>query len=163
MKSTNANNVITLKELNEFPHFDVGAAMVKTYYAKNRLYIGYYTNKETFAIVELRPSTFKVGDPNDEALHLHPLKEYGLTYHSVFQVDNSPMVAEVAGYFLHLEEMPEYAEKLRHLIFTSKDLTIEVVYWHNAEFGFVPSVVEVPEDEASMMWEEVVLRKQNSN
>lgn len=71
---------------------------------------------------------FRMGYPNDEALHGHPLAKLGMEHYEVYLVENSPLIAELEDQNrVHPSFRPGMYDQFRHWILTFHDETLEVV------------------------------------
>lgn len=73
-----------------------------------------------------RCTSAKLGHPNDEVQHGHPLAKRGLEGYTAQIVKNSPWLAEVAKTnSVHSCDRPEHWESLNHYVFWFHDSTFE--------------------------------------
>ena len=81
------------------------------------------------AIVEFkRCLCAKMGTPNDEVLHGHPLYGKGLCWYSALQVKNSPWIKELQAInSVHSGYKAESWSNLKHYIFGFHDSTFECI------------------------------------
>ncbi|MCE9583635.1 MAG: hypothetical protein K8T20_14220 [Planctomycetes bacterium] len=84
---------------------------------------------ESHALVEfLRGSPVKLGDPNDEVAHGHPLWERGLEFYSAQEVINSSWLAEIESINkVHDAYDPSRWKNLKHYVFWFHDSTFECI------------------------------------
>src|SRR5690242_17835521 len=85
----------------EPPAMDAGPTRPELYFSRD-LYCTYHlphsANAGNEQIAVLRFSDvlhFRMGHPNDEALHGHPLYKHGLGFYGFFRVLHSPLIAEI--------------------------------------------------------------------
>lgn len=85
----------------------------------------------------------KMGAPNDEVFHGHPLYGRGLAAYAALQVKNSPWIKELEAInSVHSYYKPESWRKLNHYIFGFHDSTFECVA---ESFGVDVRAATVPE------------------
>lgn len=84
---------------------------------------------DNIAVVEFVYCTAtKMGDPNDEVFHGHPLEGSGLTPYTPMKVENSPWIAELSKInSVHRNFNPETWKTQTHFIFGFHDSTFECV------------------------------------
>lgn len=107
---------------------------------EHRLLLRYYCGdaQEPDIAIIFFPSydTFKFGQPNDEALHGHPLYAKGLSFYRAQEVLNSSWIAELERQnSVHVGHNREgFLRGLRHYTFTGQDRMIECVVndWRHA-------------------------------
>jgi hypothetical protein len=103
---------IAVTEWTEPPQMDIGAPMPETCEKESALFVAYYYGTDRVTVLRFDSvSEFYLGEPNDEALHLHPLYSRGLSSYGFYEVVGSP---KASG-------------RLRHWIGTFHDETLEVV------------------------------------
>ena len=79
---------------------------------------------------------FRLGYPNDEALHGHPLAKFGLKHYAAYLVENSPLIAEIQSQNrVHRAFRPGMYDKFRHWVVTFHGETLEVVALRAAVVG----------------------------
>jgi hypothetical protein len=84
---------------------------------------------------------FRLGYPNDEALHGHPLANFGLEPYTSYLVENSPLIAEIENQNrVHSAYKPGMYARWRHWIMTFHDETLEVI----ARRGIVAAQTQLP-------------------
>lgn len=119
----------------EPPEMDPGATRPELY-SSNDLYCTYYlpdngdlTGNEQIAVLRFSVVLhFRMGHPNDEALHGHPLYKHGLGPYGFFRVLHSPLITEIeARNAVHRQHRPGMYSKFNHWIATFHDETLEVV------------------------------------
>jgi hypothetical protein len=70
----------------------------------------------------------KMGEPNDEVLHGHPLYGKGLSFYGAFSVENSNWIKELEAInSVHSQYKQEAWKNLKHLILCFHDSTFECV------------------------------------
>lgn len=120
-----------LVELNDLPVASTGAPGVVVHATSDHLIVSYVTIGEASSrvIVEFeRPCAHRLGPPNDETLHGHPLVKFGLRPHSVFEVKHSSWISDLERMNrVHPRHSAALFAGLRHFIFTLKEDTLEVV------------------------------------
>src|SRR5206468_3850686 len=86
-------------------------------------------NDDNVAVVRFeRCLALKGGVPNDEVLHGHPLYDKGLTFYAAHEVEHSSWIRDlIAISGVHRQFDPKTWTRMRHLIFTFQDETVEVV------------------------------------
>jgi hypothetical protein len=125
-------------ETIEFPvKWDIGAPMPHLLTNGYRTFLVFYLKDdysegdrtELVALVQfLRCVSVKLGDPNDEVLHGHPLYGKGLEPYSAQIVRNSTWVKELETINkVHSQYKPEFWSELNHYIFWFHDQTFECV------------------------------------
>ncbi len=118
----------------EPPKMDTGSPRPELYFSDD-LYCTYYlpdfvcSENEKVAVLRFEGVLhFRMGHPNDEALHGHPLHKYGLEQYDFFLVSHSPLMAEIeARNAVHMWHRPGMYSHLKHWIVTFHDETLEVV------------------------------------
>ena len=96
----------------------------------SKLIVGYGTGEDEFAVVSFPMSTnLKVGGPNDEALHGHPLYAFGLKHYSIHRIENSPWLHELERQnSVHSRHVAQWFLKDKvHYIFALKEETVECI------------------------------------
>lgn len=79
---------------------------------------------------------FRLGYPNDEALHGHPLAKHGMQQYQAYLVENSPLIAEIENQNrVHPAFRPGIYDKFRHWVVTFHDETLEVLALRAAVVG----------------------------
>ncbi|XZF16180.1 hypothetical protein ACTHGU_08580 [Chitinophagaceae bacterium MMS25-I14] len=137
--------------------WDAGAPMPHLLHSEHKTYLLFYlgkelsgwdgktvevvysdTTKSLIAGVEFkRCYSAKLGSPNDEVLHGHPLYGKGLDYYEPFIVRNSNWVKELENINkVHAGYRPETWKKLNHYLFPFHDTTFECL-----AFGFEVTVM----------------------
>jgi len=132
----------------DFPvEWDVGAPLPFLLRSDSRTFLTFYVNEPdpnwdgTFVnVVDTgsqeavslclvsfnRCSSAKLGHPNDEVQHGHPLAKRGLEGYTAQIVKNSPWLAEVAETnSVHSCDNPEHWKSLNHYVFWFHDSTFE--------------------------------------
>ena len=66
------------------------------------------------------------GGPNDEALHRHPLYEFGLKHYTCHEVVDSPTLPRLST-MLDRDGNPHRLHQCRHFVFALKETTAEFV------------------------------------
>jgi hypothetical protein len=142
---------ISVREVDIIPNANVGAAMVQVYSGRGRLLLGYFTNRDEYAIICV-PVVYSVrfGVPNDESLHEHPYYTHGLKQYGVFEVTQE--ASPLDDYFLTCAG--SITGNCRHLVLTFKDLMVEVV--HSTDSDSEITVKVVGESEAIPAWTSAV-------
>ena len=128
---------------------DSGAPLPAVHSNGRRLHFAYYISETVVpgrAVALLRFEgvlQFRLGYPNDEALHGHPLYEFGLRHYECYQVEDSPLVAEIENQNrIHPAFRPGMYSTFRHWIVAFHDETLEVVAGRasvTGRFQFEPS------------------------
>jgi hypothetical protein len=87
------------------------------------------THGEVIGLVEFeRCHCTKMGTPNDEVLHGHPLGGRGLHVYGAFSVENSNWIKELEAInSVHTEYSPRAWKDLKHFILCFHDCTFECV------------------------------------
>jgi len=103
-------------------------------------------NSVNLAVVEFkRCLCTKMGTPNDETLHGHPLHGRGLANHSAMRVPNSAWIKELQAInSVHSRHGPETWGNLSHFIFGFHDCTFECVaesFWVAPRTAALPDVL----------------------
>jgi hypothetical protein len=81
---------------------------------------------EPLALVEFRGATVKLGSPNDEVLHGHPLYGKGLVAYGAHYVMNSRWLRELEEINkVHSRYDPAHWKELKHYLFAFHDETFE--------------------------------------
>lgn len=118
----------------EPPQMDTGSPCPAIHSDERRLLCAYYANARalpegTVAILRFDGVLqFRLGYPNDEALHGHPLAKFGLKHYAACLVENSPLLAEIENQNrVHAAFRPGLYDKFRHWVVTFHDETLEVV------------------------------------
>jgi hypothetical protein len=113
---------------------DTGAPSPAIHSDAHRLLCAYYISETVrperpVALVRFEGVLqYRLGYPNDEALHGHALYEFGLRHYSFYSVENSPLIAEIENQNrVHMHFRPGMYKKFRHWIVTFHDETLEVV------------------------------------
>jgi hypothetical protein len=85
--------------------------------------------EESLALAEFKESVaVKLGPPNDEVLHGHPLDGRGLAGYGCYVVENSRWLAELIEINrVHEQFDPEWWEDKRHFLLVFHDETVEAV------------------------------------
>lgn len=118
----------------EPPEMDPGAPQPAVHADTNRLHCAYYVVKPAnplHAVALLRFEVvleFRLGYPNDEALHRHALAKFGLQCYSSYLVENSPRIREIEEQNrVHPRFRPGMYSNFRHWIVTFHDEMLEVI------------------------------------
>jgi hypothetical protein len=84
---------------------------------------------QKLALIEFHKCrSVKLGDPNDEVLHGHPLYGKGLEPYSAQIVENSPWIADLEAINkVHDYYNPDSWRRLKHFVFWFHDTTFECV------------------------------------
>jgi len=103
-------------------------------------------NSVNVAIVEFkRCLCTKMGTPNDEDSHGHPLHGKGLDSHSAMRVLNSAWIKELQAInSVHGQQSPETWANLNHFIFGFHDCTFECIaesFWVAPRTATIPDVL----------------------
>jgi len=130
--TTLPKDIIT--ELKDFPQMSTGAPIPQISKANGALVLIYRCFEEDDGVERCAKVTFErawwyqMGWPNDEVLHAHPLYRNGLKFYAVQEVSPSLQIARLkAGNSRHHKHHDGFFADSRHLIFTFKDETLEVV------------------------------------
>jgi hypothetical protein len=96
-------------------------------------------------IVEFfRVSAVKMGAPNDEVFHGHPLSERGLEYYKAHVIENSAWITEIMAInSVHLRYNPDNWKSSKHYLFAFHDDTFECIASDvkvSVESGYVADV-----------------------
>jgi hypothetical protein len=126
----------------EPPQMDTGAPCPAVHSDEDRLFCAYYisrreTPEDSVAVLKFEGVLqFRLGYPNDEALHGHPLYRFGLRHYGFYLVENSPIIAEIElQNRVHSAHKPGIYSGFRHWIITFHDETLEVVALHGGVVG----------------------------
>lgn len=118
----------------EFPvKWDTGAPLPHLIRSDNRTFLvfllGESDSADDIALVEFkRCSVAKMGSPNDEVMHGHPLQGKGMEPYSALQVMNSPWIDELKAInSVHRQYRPESWKNSIHYILGFHDCTFECV------------------------------------
>jgi hypothetical protein len=118
----------------EPPQMDFGAPMPAVHSDGNRLICAYYISEQLIlngasAVLQFEGVLqFRLGYPNDEALHGHPLSGLGLESYRFYVVENSPTIAEIENQNrAHSGYKAGMYARFRHWIVTFHDETLEVI------------------------------------
>ena len=132
----------TLHEWLEPPQMDTGSPSPAFHSDEHRLLCAYYVSDSvmphgTVAVLRFEGVLqFRLGYPNDEALHGHSPAKFGLEHYAAYFVENSPLVAEIENQNrVHRAFRPGMYSKFRHWIVTFHDETLEVVALRAAVVG----------------------------
>jgi hypothetical protein len=84
---------------------------------------------ESLALAELKGAVaVKMGPPNDEVLHGHPLHGRGLDYYGTYVVENSRWLTELIEINrVHAQFDPQTWESRRHFLLVFHDETVEAI------------------------------------
>ena len=86
--------------------------------------------------------TCRYGGPNDEAHGGHPLAKYGLGIYGIYEVENSPWIAEMkVANRAHPNHSDSLFEGKRHYVVCFKDLKFESVCKNLSEITLSPEEV----------------------
>ena len=127
-------SVPKIEHWTEPPAMDTGSPRPELYFSHD-LYCTYYlpdfvsVEKEQVAVLRFEGVLhFRMGHPNDEALHGHALYQRGLRQYDFFLVLDSPLIAEIeANNAVHIWHRPRIYSHFKHWIVTFHDETLEVV------------------------------------
>jgi len=126
----------------EPPQMDTGSPIPSVHCDGHRLLCAYHIKHEMIpgAITALlkfeHVLQFRFGYPNDEALHGHPLYNFGLRHYGFYLVEKSPLVAEIESQNrVHIAYKPGMYAGFRHWIVTFHDEILEVIALRAAIVG----------------------------
>ena len=86
------------------------------------------SNDEIGIVEFINCTATKMGDPNDEVFHGHPLHGHGFTAYRPMKVENSSWISELAAInSVHHYFNPKTWENTNHYIFGFHDTTFECV------------------------------------
>ena len=126
----------------EPPQMDTGSPCPAIHSDEHRLLCAYYVSdgvlpQGTVAILRFEGVLqFRLGYPNDEALHGHLLAKHGMEHYQAYLVENSPLIAEIENQNrVHPAFRPGMYDKFRHWVVTFHDETLEVVALQAAVVG----------------------------
>lgn len=95
---------------------------------KSARIVGPTTEREIAVVEFYQCASAKLGMPNDEAFHGHPLAGRGLRVYGAFEIVNSPWTAELAAInAVHSRDRPESWSELTHFLLGFHDSTFECV------------------------------------
>src|SRR5215472_7277768 len=131
-----------LVEWLEPPQMDTGSPSPSVHWDGHRLLCAYRTEQGMIpsaitALVKFEHVLqFRFGYPNDEALHGHPLYNFGLRHYGFYLVEKSPLVAEIENQNrVHIHYKPGMYAGFRHWIVTFPDEILEVIALRAAIVG----------------------------
>jgi len=131
-----------LHEWLEPPQMDTGSPCPAIHSDEQRLLCAYYVSdgalpQGTVAILRFEGVLqFRLGHPNDEALHGHTLAKHGMKHYKPYLVENSPIIADIENQNrVHPAFRPGMYDKFRHWVVTFHDETLEVVALRAAVVG----------------------------
>lgn len=111
--------------------------LLLAYYARNPKFPGWSSGappdhpglRENTAVLRFTNVTCsRFGYPNSEALSGHDLYKFGLRHYTLYEVGNSPWIAELTrGNEVHPRHTPNHFSEARHFVMTFEDSTLEVV------------------------------------
>ncbi len=130
-------NVIVVKE---WPEPDT-VSPATTVMLGSKLVVGYGTGEDQYALISFNSATnVKVGGPNDEALHGHPLYSCGLKHYAIHRIEGSPWLEELEGQnAVHSQhDRQRFLQNKVHYLFALKEETVECIVRERA--GESPSV-----------------------
>lgn len=126
---------------------DTGSPCPAVHSGEHRLLCAYHISETVVperAVALLRFEgvlQFRLGYPNDEALHGHPLAKFGLKPYTSYLIENSPLIAEIENQNrVHSAYKPGMYVRWRHWIMTFHDETLEVI----ARSGIVAGQTQLP-------------------
>lgn len=124
----------SLEEWLEPPQMDPGTPQPAIHFDRHRVRCAYHTlshpdNSRETALVQFEGVLdIRVGPPNDEAIHGHPLFAFGLRSYAFYIVRNSPHILELEKRNrVHSQHRPENYLRFSHWIATFHDEMLEVV------------------------------------
>jgi hypothetical protein len=122
-------NKATAIELTDIPQMDMGAPLPLVIASDSQLVLSYLLNGDSCALVTFEFAYMhRLGSPNDETLHGHPLYKAGLRCYMAFRITDSPLILELQKMnSVHRYHDPEEFKKLNHYVFTFHDSTFECV------------------------------------
>lgn len=112
------------------------------------------TEAEPLGVVEFRHvNSVKLGGPNDEAIHGHPLDGKGLRAYAAHQVFNSRWIAEAERInSVHPHHRSGWHERLNHYVFCFHDETFECLAEGFTATRYVGSPRAVLSELAGRLW-----------
>ncbi|WP_420379382.1 hypothetical protein [Gilvibacter sp.] len=135
-----------IEQIKEKFEIDAGAPMPRILSNEHHLYLVFYISKVSpnwdgtsvhvrsdkddgiVTVKFTRFAQFKFGNPNDEAIHGHPLYDFGLEAYSIQKVIDSNWIKELnAMNSVHPYHKDEHFEKYEHFIFFFHDTCFEIV------------------------------------
>ncbi|MEJ0058949.1 MAG: hypothetical protein WDM79_04915 [Terricaulis sp.] len=117
-----------IRELSDVPQMDPGSPTPQvTWNALAPLLLAYQLPDDSTATIAFDLGlACKIGPPNDETLHGHPLYAFGLSHYAASEVLNSPWLAEIRERNrVHDSHSDAMFDKFRHFIWTFHDETFE--------------------------------------
>jgi hypothetical protein len=124
------------------PKMDAGSRCPAIHSDEHRLLCAYYVSdgvlpQGTVAVLRFEGVLqFRLGYPNDEALHGHPLVKQGLENYQTYLVENSSLIAEIENQNrVHPAFRPGMYDRFSHWVVTFHDETLEVVALRAAVVG----------------------------
>jgi hypothetical protein len=116
------------------------------------LVVGYGTREDEYVLVSFAFATdHKVGGPNDEVLHGHPLYDFGLKHYSIHRVEHSPWLEQlnVQNSVHHRHDRQRFMQDKVHYLFALKEETVECIV--RERHGEQPQIELFPSLQAAML------------
>ena len=151
---------VRVVELTDMPKPDAGAPVPTITGDEHCIVVGYYTSSGQWAIVRFDSvSTHAFGSPNDEAIHGHPLFEYGLKPYDCYEVKPSPWLnqLEIANRVHSRHDPKWFMSGEHHYIIAFHDTLFECIA-ERYESSVIDPEKHKPLDEMIRVWKQPAKR-----